>query len=168
MVSKQRFSGNQEHDYFMSLRPVYPWDAGDTTFDYDPEVDKADRFRRLRANNGWYTRRDLNFSFCTDGRDPLSGYTVMYGGNDNAGSWLLRRGRVVAENRDARFVRREDLLAVHWEWWNFNVRFYGKRIVVTLNGEKLFDYTDPRPLSGGHVGLPRLSATRKCSTSLMT
>jgi hypothetical protein len=154
LTSKRVFTGDQTHEAFMSLRAAFPWDAGDESFVYDDASDRANKFPILVAAGAWYNRHDLNVSFCADGRNPLSGYAVIFGADDNSATRLLRRGVTVAESRDLRhlFPRDPSFLAVHWTWWNFIVRKTGARLQVTLNGEPLFDYTDPEPLAGGHLG----------------
>ncbi|MFW5893757.1 MAG: hypothetical protein ACOCUY_01310 [Verrucomicrobiota bacterium] len=154
MVSKRRYTGNQEHEFYMSLRPMMPWDAGDESWSYDPDADRKNGFKILHKHHGFYIRHDLNFSFCTNGRDPLSGYTVIFGGEDNQRTMLLRKGRVVAEvdHPDQLFPTDKSHRAVHWKWWGFRIRKYGERIQVKFNGNLLFDYTDPEPLNGGHIG----------------
>ena len=121
---------------------------------YDDASDRANKFPILVAAGAWYNRHDLNVSFCADGRNPLSGYAVVFGADENSATRLLRRGVTVAESRDLRhlFSRDPSFLAVHWTWWNFVVRKTGARLQVTLNGEPLFDYTDPEPIVGGHLG----------------
>jgi hypothetical protein len=154
MTSKRSFGGAQVHEYFMSMRPVLPWDAGDTEFEYDADVDRRNNLRVFHANGGWYVRRDLNFSFCTNGRDPLSGYAVVFGGNDNSETLLLRKGEVVARTEDPffRFPGGTGHGEVHWKWWKFTVRKDGERVLVHMNDAPLFDYLDPEPLAEGHIG----------------
>lgn len=151
LVSKQRYDRNQEHEHFVSVRPVMPWDAGDGGFAYDPEIDRTNKFRIFHRNHGWYNGRDLNFSFCTDGRSPLSGYSVIFGGEDNARSMLLRKGEVVAENRDFRPAQSRRHMEIHWRWWQFNVRMHDGMLDVQVNGRPLFAYVDREPLRGGHT-----------------
>jgi len=154
MTSKRTFGGDQFHEYFASLRGVLPWDAGDKSFQYDAEADAEQRFETHRAHGGWYNRRDVNFSFCSDGRNPLSGYAVVFGANDNSETRLLKRGAVIARTRDPRFLIPKDKSyhSFHWKWWHFSVRKQDRRILVYLNGELMFDYKDSAPIEGGHIG----------------
>ena len=154
LTSKRVFSGDQVHEAFMSLRAVFPWDAGDASFRYDAEQDRANKFPRLIAANGWYNRHDLNMSFCSDGKNPLSGYCVIFGGYDNTVTRLLRRGVPVAETRQSRrlFSKAASFMVVHYPWWKFTVHKTGPRIRVFLDDDLLFDYTDPKPINGGHIG----------------
>ncbi len=169
MAGKRRFDGDQVHEYFICLRSTFPWDAGDASFVYDPEADQATGFQQIQAHHGWYNRRDLNFSFCCDGRNPLSGYSVVFGGDDNRETRLLRRGEVLAATREPRFLfpTSPEHTAVHWNWWKFTVSRLGAEILVRLNDAEVFRVTDPEPLPGGHIafwsvrngfGLARLSS----------
>lgn len=151
LVSKRRFHGAQEHDFFMSIRPVLPWDAGDTEFRYDNSMDHGNRF--FHENGGWYNRRDLNFSFCCDGRNPLSGYAVVYAGYDNSKTMLMRKGEIVAATDRFRFPAGSGPTNVHWKWWHFQVTRHGPTIRVHCNGNEMFRYDDPEPLDGGHIAL---------------
>ena len=152
MSSRTVFTGDQYHEYYLSLRPVFPYDAGDANFSYDASIDAG--WVVFRENNGWYNRHDLNFSFCTDGRNPLSGYSVVFGGSDNRETRLLRRGEIVCKTSayDQLFPTDENHGVVHWSWWKFTVSRFGRRLVVKLNDDPLFDYTDPDPLPGGQTG----------------
>lgn len=40
----------------------------------------------------------------------------------------------------------------HYTWWQFRIRKIGPRIQVYLDDSSLFDYTDPDPIPGGHIG----------------
>lgn len=154
MVSKRRYAGDQEHEFYMSLRPMMPWDAGDASWSYDPDADRRNGYKILKRHRGFYIRHDLNFAFCGNGVDPLSGYAVIFGGEDNTRTMLLRKGEIVAETSrpNQLFPTERSHHAVHWKWWGFHVSKYGDRILVDYNGNSLFDYTDPEPLSGGHIG----------------
>ena len=152
MVSKKIFGGNQVHEYYISIRPVYPWDAGDKTFQYNPRNDPGHRI--FRRNNAWYVRRDLNFSFCTDGVNPMSGYSIIFAGDDNQETRLVKQGRVVARTTAPKFrlPTAHRHTAVHWKWWKFTVHKHNNRIQVFMNDELMFDFRDPAPLKSGHTG----------------
>ncbi|NQZ67518.1 MAG: hypothetical protein HRT89_05560 [Lentisphaeria bacterium] len=158
MASKKRFWGDQSHEYFMSLRPIMPWDAGDKTFKYNPNTDH--NWKVFNENFGWYNKHDLNFAFCTDGVNPMSGYAVIYAGDENGKNYLLRKGKVVAENslslmpntsteKHGKWSRHHP---IHWKWWNFRCSLDGNKIIIRLNDRVLFSYTDTDVLKGGHVG----------------
>jgi len=151
MTSKRTFTGDQVHECFMSLRPAQPCDAYDKDFFYDRKKDGG--LRLFRANGGWYNRRDLNVCFCTNGRDPLSGYSIVFAGRDNKETFLLRKGRVVAASQNKKFLfHGTSHSSVHWKWWKFTVDKRGGRIRCSLNDTVMFDYHDPEPIPGGHLG----------------
>jgi hypothetical protein len=153
MAGKKTFWGDQSHDYFMSIRAVQPPDGGDENFHFDENEDRKVEHIRLRQNHGWYNRHNLNFAFCTDGVNPMSGYAVVYAARENTRNYLLREGKVVAENSlNLMPGHRTNWGAVHWKWWDFRCALSGDRVVVMLNDEVLFDFTDASPLEGGHVG----------------
>ncbi len=149
MVGKTIVNGDQDHEFFMSLRPAMPWDIGDVTFHY-VHGQGENLFKKF---GGWYNRRDLNFSFCMDGRNPLSGYAIVFGGDDNSETRLLRRGVVVAKTiKSEHLFKGQEHTGVHYPWWHFRVSKHDNRIRAWFNDQKLFDFIDPQPLNGGHVG----------------
>ncbi len=153
MVSKRAFAGDQMHEYYLSLRPVFPWDAGDDSFEYDGRTDA--HFAIFNANRGWYNRRDFNFSFCFDGRNPLSGYAILFGADDNRETRLLRRGELVARTSEPQFLFPTEYGhgVIHWRWWKFTVAKFGNQIRVWMNDQPMFEFDDPEPLPDGHAAL---------------
>lgn len=155
IVGKRHFAGEQVHEYYISPRPAMPWDAGDGSFHYDVAADRDNKFATLVANEGWYVRRDFNLSFCSDGRNPLSGYAVLFGADDNAETRLVRRGEVVARTADPAFLfpTASGFGPMHYFWRRFTVWKNGPRIRVWVDDQPLFDYTDPEPIAGGHLAI---------------
>lgn len=151
MVSKRRFEGMQTHEYFIAMRPMTPHDAGDASFHYNPKED--DQLQVFHQHYGWYNRRDLNFSFCCDGRNPFSGYAIVFGGEDNTVTRFYRQGKVLAETRKPEFLfpPGPDHSPIHWRWWKFTVHVRGKRLRIMLDDQPLFEVEDAAPLTGGHV-----------------
>ena len=146
MVSKRSFSGDQMHDYFVTLRPMLSSDAGDPYFKFDFNRHLA--FQRQFKD--WMNKHDLNFSFCMDGRNPTSGYSIIFGDDDSGDTLLLRKGKIVERNASFRFPS-GSFKKTHWKWWNLSVSKNGGRIRVFSDGRTLFDYLDAEPLVGGHV-----------------
>jgi len=52
-------------------------------------------------------------------------------------------------------VRRQkaDVQAPSGQWHTFEITVEGGRVAVKLNGQAVLDYTDPKPLRRGHIGL---------------
>lgn len=131
LQSKRSFRGDQVIDAYLSLRATLP------------------------GSEHYYIRRDLNVSFCTDGRDLGSGYSVMFGAENNRVTQLRRKGLILAETtaQAARFPVGVQHQNVHWKMWHFECRKEGPRILIRCNGEVLFDVVDSEPLPGGHLAL---------------
>ncbi|MFH0910960.1 MAG: hypothetical protein V1918_05610 [Planctomycetota bacterium] len=130
--SKDRFEGDQVHEFHYSMKDVY----------------------QRKFENQRNARHDVNFSFCTNGKDLDSGYTLLFGGYDNAATYLLKGGRVLAENREIRFEPfRGNINDLHVEWFKMRVVKVGDAIQVSRDGQILFHVRDPKPLSGGHAAL---------------
>ena len=100
-----------------------------------------------------YVRRDMNFVFACEDEDPASGYCLMFGGFDNRGTQLLRRGKLVKETDKFKFgAFHRTPTDIHWQWYCLHILRRGGDITVTLNGDEIISWTDPDPLEGGHVG----------------
>lgn len=126
--SKAAYYGDQEFESFISLRMTVP------------------------AELHHYIRHSLCVSFCTDGRNLDSGYALIFGGERNTRTFLLKRGKEIAATTNPRFLipTGTNHGNVHYKWWNFGLKKAGGRIVVKLNGRTMFDVADPDPIDGGH------------------
>ena len=129
LFSKASYQGDQEIDCFLSLTATLP------------------------KEREYYVRRDLCVSFCTDGRNLDSGYTLIFGADRNSRTVLLKRGQELSSTSAPRFLfpRQRQHRAVHWLWWNFHVRKADGVLVIELNGEQMFAVQDPAPIEGGHL-----------------
>jgi hypothetical protein len=100
-----------------------------------------------------YMRQDLNFSFCTDGKSPSSGYSLLFGGFGTGSTYLMKGTTVLASTEEftlPRFERNHH--DVHWRWWHFRIEKRGGRIRVFGDEKEIFDVRDENPLTGGHLG----------------
>jgi len=89
---------------------------------------------------------NLCLSLCTNGKDPLSGYSFIYGGKDFP-SRLIREGHVVMET-DAL------LDSTHAsEWIDLSLSKVQGKITGLVNGQLLMEFEDPQPLDGGRPAL---------------
>ncbi|MHB0937877.1 MAG: LamG-like jellyroll fold domain-containing protein [Armatimonadota bacterium] len=125
---KQRFSGDQAFQTFSGVKMEYP------------------RERQIYDHR----TRDIAISICTDGRDPRSGYTGIYGAPDEKGALnrrtvLMRNGVVVATAAKVVPGRGES----HREWYDLALRKYGHTIEFWVEGQKLLTFQDPDPIDGG-------------------
>jgi hypothetical protein len=98
-------------------------------------------------------------SFCGDGKNLGSGYSLIVGADNNTHSILMKGAKIVAENRE-----KPALLPVisdgmpasndlHRKWWYVRVNKIGSRIECYLDNELILTYNDPKPLDLGQVAL---------------
>ncbi|MHB0936819.1 MAG: hypothetical protein ACYC6A_10550 [Armatimonadota bacterium] len=98
--------------------------------------------------------RDLNLSFCADGDDPESGYTLSRGRivDGKPVTQLLRRGKVVWSSTAA-----EDLMPTpkkgYRAWLALRLVKTGAAIAVYIDNRLAGTFTDPEPLPGGHIAV---------------
>ncbi|MDP6523914.1 MAG: hypothetical protein QGH15_06805 [Kiritimatiellia bacterium] len=131
LLSKHAYVGDQEIDCYMALPAVIP------------------------QSRGFYIRRDLCLSFCSDGQNLDSGYALIFGSEHNTKTVLKKKGRIIAATTDPKFLfplkKGRQLYDVHWFWWNFRIRKTRQKIVVMLNGKEMFEVYDPKPIPDGHL-----------------
>ena len=127
--SRDAYFGDQTIEYYVSIKDLI---AG--------------------HNSRRYVRKDLNFSFCTDARDPASGYSLLFGGFDDSGTYLMKGNRVLASADTAKIPPFQGGSGdVHWRWWHIRVEKNGGRIRVFLDEQQIMDVVDQDPLPGGHL-----------------
>ncbi len=119
--------------------------GGNVTLEFfaGPKMDMA-RGRRYEY------AADLNAVICADGVDIDSGYSFMLGGWNDSGSYLVR-GHEVLERTSWAVIPRTS--STHHRWFYIKFRKAGNRLTVWLDGKKVADRVDPRPLTGRHLGL---------------
>ena len=105
------------------------------------------------ANQYYYLRRDFGLSFCTDGRNLDSGYTLLFGGWNNTKTALFKRGQEIASTNKPQFLFPvgTDHSQVHKLWWNFDFAKRDRHVIIKLNGNVMFDVVNPEPIDGGHI-----------------
>jgi len=99
--------------------------------------------------------RDINITICSDGSDLNKGYTFMFGGRNNEGSFILRNGVEVARHP----AKIPTNMNYHRHWFAIKVEKIGGRL--TFRVDRFFDgssetamiYEDPKPLSGNRIAL---------------
>jgi len=125
----------------------------------DQSIDLFASFKMLTGRKPYYRTGDLNLTFCADGRTLGSGYTLLYGAWGGGRTALLRRGQVVAQTDDPRFLppQIQDSMpgsaTLHHRWFWLNLTREGQRILCFIDGVKAFEYEDPEPLTGGRFAV---------------
>lgn len=98
---------------------------------------------------------NLNLALCGDGKNISSGYSFIYAGKDNTIVRIMRKEKVVAEQKKAQIMEKAMRLNVPWQrhWFHVRAEKHGGHLQLTVDGTKLLEYTDPNPLSGGQVAV---------------
>jgi len=136
LMSKRHYGGDQIHEIWFALK------------------DMLGRRYELRR----YIRRDIAVSFCTDGRDVFSGYTVLLGGFGNSGAYLYRGRERVAVNEKIRFRPfrgRHSMGDEHLPWHALRLERANGRLRVTYDNQTVFDEPDggDAVAAGGHLAI---------------
>lgn len=101
-----------------------------------------------RGGSNYAYARDINLALCADGRDLNSGYAFIYGGDKNTATRLIRKGRVVAEDRNVRIPR-----DIHRRWFHVRAEKKGSRVAFYIDGRRIVSYDDPEPLEAPYAAV---------------
>lgn len=111
----------------------------------------------MDSTRGERSPTDLNISI-GDGRDIASGYSFLLGGAQRQRNRIVRGDIVV---QDAPYFEAKGKGNTHQDW--FLVRLErrmtpkGLRFVYSVNGQPVWDYTDPKPLESATAVAPHLA-----------
>jgi len=100
---------------------------------------------------------DYNLTICGDGVNLDSGYTLIYGGDDNAWTRLYRKGQLVAESQKEEHrvfsdrIRHPDKPQLHQRWFHLKLEKTGNTVSFYRDNVLAFSYVDPEPLPDGRV-----------------
>lgn len=108
----------------------------------------------LPGGPGYSHPSDINLTICGNGRDPSSGYSLIFAGHNNTTSLLFRKDQIVAENPTFHFINptsgNNDF---HRHWFHLRMEKTGGHLRALIDGKVAFEYNDPDPLPGGQVAL---------------
>lgn len=113
----------------------------------------------LAWNIPWtYRPSDLNLTLCGDGRNPSSGYSFIFSGDNGRRTMILRGERVLAATEQPRFLTpsfadSSPMEHFHRRWWRLEARRQGRLLSFFIDGELALQAEDPDPLPGGQVAL---------------
>ena len=100
---------------------------------------------------------DYNISICGDGVNLDSGYTLIFGGDNNSWTRLYRKGRMVAESwkEDHRLfsdrIRHPDKPELHQRWFHLKLEKIGNTLTFHRDNMLAFTFVDPDPLPDGRL-----------------
>ncbi|MBI5834029.1 MAG: hypothetical protein HZB16_17180 [Armatimonadetes bacterium] len=135
--NKKRFAGDQVVEAYVSFKHGLPFN-----------------------NAEWsYRPADLCLTLCGDGKNPDSGYSFIYAG-DEASRTLIRRGqKVLGSTTNPDFLTpsysdvKPDTDIFHRRWWRLEAHVRGNRLTFYIDGQKAVEAVDPAPLTAGQVAL---------------
>ena len=162
-------SGTWEMQNRWTCSPQWSWLGGSSPdaamlwhkqrFRGDITVHLFAAFQMVKRDSRIYRPADINVSICTDGQNPATGYTFIYGGWNNTVSALLRREKVVASTSKlglrppTLLDTTPDMNHLHRKWWHVAIEKHGPKVSCYVDDELVAEYTDPKPLEGGSVCL---------------
>ena len=162
-------TGHWEMQHRWTCSPQWSWLGGGSTdaallwskraFRGDVTVHFFAAFAMRKVGSRIYRPHDLNVSICADGKNPASGYTLLYGGWNNAATSLLRGEKAVATTTKVS-LRPPTMLDttpstnyLHRKWWHVAIEKKGNVVSCYVDDQLACRYTDPKPLDGGRVCL---------------
>lgn len=111
-------------------------------------------------DSAWAERpSDAAISFCGDGQNLGSGYSLVIGADNNQHTVLMKQGKVVAESTAPEALLpsfidgRVNTNLLHRAWWYAKINKIGNRVECWLDNKLLFTYNDPKPLDVGQIAL---------------
>jgi hypothetical protein len=134
--NKRKFSGDQSIQFYFAFKMGL---GGTPRWPYHPS--------------------DVGLSFCGDGKNLGSGYTLIVGADGNTHSVLMKGGKTVAESSEKAALLpvmtdgQPSTNDLHRHWWYVRVNKIGSRVECYLDNQLLFTYDDPKPLDLGQMAL---------------
>ncbi len=128
-------------------------------FDGDQRLDLFAAPMMIRLRPPLESPRDFGLTLCGDGRSLWSGYTLVFGADNNRSTRLYRKGALVAETRAQRarfpndFFSKPSRSALHMHWYRLALERRGDRVIFSVGGRAQLSWTDPEPLAGGRAAV---------------
>ena len=139
------FSGEQRGG------PAIMWNKHSFKGNFSIEFCGAVKMDSRRGGEYKYAR-DMNVTIAADGLDLTSGYSMIFGGWQNALSCVTRKNEIAVQPRD-RGTKFTNSSNMHRQWWYFKVERIGATIRWYIDNKLAAEYIDPEPLAGTRVAL---------------
>jgi hypothetical protein len=100
---------------------------------------------------------DYNITLCGDGVNLDSGYTLIFGGDNNSWTRLYRKGKLVAESAKEEHrltndrTQHPDKPDLHLRWFHVKLEKIGNTVSFYRDNVRAFSFADPEPLAEGRV-----------------
>ena len=137
------FSGAKRHGPACNWNKRLHGENVTVEFFAGPKMDQ-DRGRRYEY------AADINAVICADGVDVNTGYSFMFGGWNDTGSFVVRQDQVLAKNTNCVIPRKS---SIHRQWFHVKLRKQRDRLAFWIDGKQIIDTRDPNPLTGRHFAL---------------
>ena len=155
----ERWTCSPQWGFFMGLDAVNPtlWSRFAVRGDFTLEAYLATPMDQTRGERGPH---DLNLTVGGDGRDLATGYSFLFGANQQRSNRVLRGDAVVADNPlEIPPFKNNSAQNTHQDWFYVRLERHqtpqGLHFRYSVNGRVLADYTDPHPLPNalvpGHI-----------------
>ncbi|MBT4816329.1 MAG: hypothetical protein HON70_11550 [Lentisphaerae bacterium] len=93
---------------------------------------------------------DINAVICADGININTGYSFMFGGWNDTGTYVTRQNTVLAKNSECVVPRKS---STHRQWFHVKLRKHGDRLTFWIDGKQVIATQDPSPLTGRRFAL---------------
>ena len=117
---------------------------GDFTLEFYAGI-KMDRDRGSRYEYA----SDINATVCGDGKNLTSGYSFVFGGNNNSVTRIYRGTTVLAETTGTLIQSRGH----HRKWYYIRVAKRGRSLEMKIDDQVVLAVEDPQPHPGGYMSI---------------
>jgi hypothetical protein len=136
------------------------WNKRKFSGDFSVQFYFAFKMGLVKDMPSWkYSPSNVAISFCGDGHNLGSGYSLVLGADANSHSVLMRRGKKVAESAKPEAILpslvdgEPPMEQLHRHWWYVKVNKVGDHVECWLDSKLLFAYDDPQPIDAGQFAL---------------
>ena len=147
-----RWQCDPRWSFFSGVRPsgvACNWNKRRHGTNVSVEFFAGPKMDRSRGDKYQYAA-DINAVICGGGRDIVDGYSFMFGGWNDKGSYILRGTQVLSENTSVIIPRAG---STHRRWFHVKLRKHNDTLALWVDGVEAGKATDPDPLNGDRFAL---------------
>ena len=127
--------------------PACLWNKAGHGGNFSMEFFIGPKMDSSRGGSAYSYVADFNATICADGKDLSSGYSFMYGGFADTGSFLMRGDKELAKNPDAAALIPRHA-GIHHRWFHVKIRKDGGTLTMWIDGTRVIQAKDEQPLTG--------------------
>jgi hypothetical protein len=132
--------------------PACLWNKASHGENFSLEFFIGPKMDSSRGGGSYNYVADFNATICADGKDLSSGYSFMYGGFADTGSFLMRGDKELAKNVDAAAIIPRHA-GIHHRWFHVKIRKDGGTLTMWIDGTQMFQVKDEQPLTGNRFAI---------------